>query len=188
MIIWFCGAVYGLGSPREKFEAVQPSGASSRPYVAAHPAAAQIMYRKCRHHSHLYQMDTDTGVAMAVSINTDMPRKSAPPVLDLPPDLLAVLCNAAMALAPQTRTELRDLIANVLADTRAPEFYEGSAARRTADAVLAAFDAAGVVCVPVEPTAKMKERVHSLGGPQALAYALAAYPDLLGYGPYCKED
>ena len=37
--------------------------------------------------------------------------------------------------------------------------------------------------VPVELTNEMKERVRSKGGPQALAFAIAAWPDLLSAAP-----
>ncbi|MFG1332069.1 hypothetical protein V5F41_12555 [Xanthobacter autotrophicus] len=41
----------------------------------------------------------------------------------------------------------------------------------------------GWMLVPVKPTEEMKARVRENGGPQALAYALAAWPDMLASAP-----
>jgi hypothetical protein len=45
--------------------------------------------------------------------------------------------------------------------------------------MITAFEAAGLHLVPTKPTAAMKERVAENGGAQAVAWALAAWPDML---------
>ena len=50
-------------------------------------------------------------------------------------------------------------------------------------AELLAVRNAGYVVVPREPTGEMKAVVRNLGGKQALAYALAAWPDMLAAAP-----
>lgn len=42
--------------------------------------------------------------------------------------------------------------------------------------------------VPVKPTQEMKLRVNDNGGPGALAWAMAAYPDMLAAAPSPAED
>lgn len=42
--------------------------------------------------------------------------------------------------------------------------------------------------VPVRPTQDMKLRVNDNGGPGALAWAMAAYPDMLAAAPLASED
>lgn len=54
-----------------------------------------------------------------------------------------------------------------------------SAYYEAALADIAALVVAGWKLVPMKMTEAMKDRVRKRGGPQALAYALAAWPDLL---------
>lgn len=65
---------------------------------------------------------------------------------------------------------------------------ETHAAERVARAALSGSGSGwrepdGWKLVPVELTNEMKERVRSKGGPQALAFAIAAWPDLLSAAP-----
>ena len=57
-----------------------------------------------------------------------------------------------------------------------------------ADAVLAALDNAGLVVVPREPTKEMLNIVRGNGGTSALAWALAAWPDMIAASPYAKKE
>lgn len=64
MKVFVCGGGYFKGydaNPRYQFGIVQPT--EGLPYVERTQQMANALFHLCKHHSHLYSVNTDTGVA-----------------------------------------------------------------------------------------------------------------------------
>ena len=123
---------------------------------------------------------------------TDIPMDAGTSRAALPGEAEAMMTDARKALE-SAREALR------LALLWTDEEHDVNFWREGADAALAAIDAAlasgeqgwripeGYALVPVKVTHAMKNAVRANGGNQAVAYALAAWPDLLAAAPPAPE-